>query len=131
MVTKQLFDIGSVNTSATPDVVLAAGSRRSPTFRVIVEVKYKPATERPDRDDLNQVITYGTSYRCPHLVIVQPQSPRPVGPTGLRQLGVIDGRTVWQYVYNLGASHLLEAEAKFAVAVEHLGVLTTSLVELT
>jgi 5-methylcytosine-specific restriction enzyme subunit McrC len=74
---------------------------------VVLDVKYKPAEKKPERDDLNQVITYAVSYRSPAVVVVQPRADG-ASRQGLIHLGDIDGRAVYQYVVDLSGD--LEAE---------------------
>lgn len=103
---------------ATPDIVIEAGPRRTPEVPVLIEVKYKLAERLPQRDDLNQVIAYGKSYRARTVVIVQPAS----GTTtpGWRRLGTLDGMTVGLYSIDLSADDLVMQEAVFADAIRAL-----------
>jgi 5-methylcytosine-specific restriction enzyme subunit McrC len=97
---------------ATPDVVFVTANGSTP---LVLEVKYKPASGAPERPDLNQVITYGASYRARNAVIVQPRahgSPR----NGLLRLGDIDALQVSQYVVDL-AGDLEAEEAALAAAL--------------
>jgi 5-methylcytosine-specific restriction enzyme subunit McrC len=99
---------------ATPDIVLE--KNRAPV--VILDVKYKPANGLPNRDDLNQVITYGVSYRASTVVLVQPRADNS-DRIGLIHLGDINGRSVYQYVIDL-SGELETEEAAMADAVRNL-----------
>jgi 5-methylcytosine-specific restriction enzyme subunit McrC len=107
---KLLYD-QAPSEDATPDVVI----EREEVPVVVLDVKYKPAEKKPQRDDLNQVITYGVSYRSEAVIVVQPQADGS-DRQGLIHLGDIDGRPVYQYVFNL-AGELGDEEAAFVGAV--------------
>jgi 5-methylcytosine-specific restriction enzyme subunit McrC len=110
---KPLYD-EQPSEDATPDIVLERN--RAPV--VILDVKYKPANGLPSRDDLNQVITYGISYRASTVVLVQPRADNS-DRMGLIHLGDINGRSVYQYVIDLSGE--LEAEeAAMVDAVRNL-----------
>lgn len=110
---RHLFDSGK-RTFATPDVVLQSGT---PAARpVVVDVKYKPA-QKLDRDDLNQIIAYGTSYGCRDVVLVQPKAITASPPAGMRTIGTLRGLTVHQYVFDLNASNIADEEGRFAAAM--------------
>lgn len=110
-----LLDDG-VAIKATPDIVLATGPVRSPTYRGVIEVKYKPAkNQTPDRADLDQTLAYGVSYRAESVVVVQPRLPQQVA--GWRHLGTLQGMNVAIYLFDLGAEDLAAQELQFAHAV--------------
>lgn len=113
---KLLFDQGP-SEWATPDIVV----RREgvdPPVPALLEVKYKPESGAPDRGDLNQAITYAASYRCPNVVLVQPQGGS--SAAGMKRLGTLDDIAVYQYVLDLGANDLAEEESRFGQAVQKL-----------
>lgn len=97
---------------ASPDIVIA---RRTSAGRiepqVIVEVKYKPAKELPDRHDLNQTITYGLSCGVEHVMIVQPRAEHSKISASLHALGRIGDMTVWYYVFDLDGDVKKEEQA--------------------
>jgi 5-methylcytosine-specific restriction enzyme subunit McrC len=99
---KTLFD-SPPSEDANPDIVLRPEdwTEGDPTPAVL-DVKYKPATGNPDRDDLNQIIAYAASYRAPAAVVVQPRAAGGVRH-GLVRLGGIDRLAVYQYVIDLNA----------------------------
>jgi len=111
---KLLFD-AAPSEPAKPDIVIRAPDSSTP---VVMDVKYRPASGKPDRADINQVITYAASYRASIAVVVQPRaenSPR----NRLMQLGNIVNLGVFQYVMDLGAD-LDEEEAALIEAVAAL-----------
>lgn len=117
---KCLFDDGGAP-PANPDIVAVdTGANLDYRFPLLGEVKYKPAKDLPDRDDLNQLIAYATSYRCPVAVIVQPRGNVAPPKEKLRLLGKIGNSSFYQYVYDLSADSLMEEERIFAEAMARL-----------
>jgi 5-methylcytosine-specific restriction endonuclease McrBC regulatory subunit McrC len=106
---KMLFD-EQPSESASPDVVIRSESDQSPV--VIVEVKYKPLGKTPQRDDINQVIAYGASYRARAVVLAQPTKDS--AEAGLHRLGTLGPLSVYSYGVDLGAQHLADVETAFA-----------------
>lgn len=99
---KLLFD-AQPSERATPDIVVTNDGQTA----LVLDVKYRPTAKGPERSDLNQVITYGASFRAPIVVVVQ---PRAAGSewNRLRHVGDIDDLHVYQYVFDLDAD--LETE---------------------
>lgn len=119
-----LLDEG-LRSEATPDIVLATGPKRTASFAGILDVKYKPAknsedgkggkSPRPDREDIEQIVAYGMSYRARTVATVQPISPAQIG--GWRQLGKLRGMNVAIYLFDLAAEDLVAEERRLAQAV--------------
>ena len=102
---KQLFD-DKKDPPAQPDIVMIhKGTRR----KIIAEVKYK---EKPNRDDINQAITYGLSYKCDQVVLVH--QCKDSGRRGLRPIGSIDGVRLNAYGFDLASSNLEVEEHEFS-----------------
>lgn len=117
---KALFHTGA-DTMATPDVVVASDAGTERTYPLIVEVKYKPSDRSLSRDDLNQAISYGASYRCPHVVLVRPRGSFADSTTiGMRQLGTVEHVSLHQYVYDLGADDVVAEEGAFCAQMRTL-----------
>lgn len=114
---KLLFDRRPSN-RATPDVVLRVPETQH-QYPALLEVKYKPAEGDPDRDALNQAITYAASYRSNEVLVVQPRASA-TSPAGLNTLGTIDQLSVHQYVFDLDADDLAAEEVAFASAVRNM-----------
>lgn len=115
---KRLLE-GGVGITANPDVVVAQRDSSNARYPVVLEVKYKPAKDRPDRKDLNQALAYGMSYRSDHIVLVQPRDP--VGRVaGLSLLGTLMGSQVWMYVFDTASSELEAEEHRFSNTVRSL-----------
>ncbi len=93
---------------AQPDIVLEhVGSQP-----VIVEVKYK---DKPDRADVNQVVTYAAAYRATNVVLVH--QAKTAAQTGAQLRGKINGTNVFTYGFDLSAHDLEGQEAAFATAM--------------
>lgn len=114
---KLLFDSGK-RISATPDIVVKPRATSS-SKPVVIDVKYKPA-HKLDRDDLNQIVAYGASYRCRDVVLVQPKSDKPYPAAGLRRLGVIEDLRVHQYIFDLDTVDLMAEEERFGSSISAL-----------
>ncbi len=119
-----LLDEG-LRSEATPDIVVATGPKRTPSFPGILDVKYRPAknsddgaggkSPRTDREDIEQIVAYGMSYRATTVATVQPKSHGQLG--GWRHLGKLRGMSVAICLFDLGAEDLLAEERRFAQAV--------------
>jgi 5-methylcytosine-specific restriction enzyme subunit McrC len=103
---------------ATPDIVVRNDYGPGPRTPVLLEVKYKPDSGAPDRGDLNQAISYAATYRCPNVVLVQPQGDS--GFSGLRRLGTLGDIAVYQHIIDLSADDLAAEEVSFGGAVASL-----------
>lgn len=121
---KPLFDPGfhediASNTKATPDIVaqLSSSDQQTNVPSVVIDVKYKAIHKIPDRLDINQIVTYGASYRTEAVMIVHPR----IGDRrGLYSVGRIGTLRVYQYIFDLFAENLEDEEAAFAKCILHL-----------
>ena len=102
---KPLFDDRN-DPSAQPDIVF--GWRPS-GHSIVAEVKYK---EKPQRDDINQAVTYSLCYRADRTILVH-QAGTPA-QRGLRPIGTIQQIRVDAYGFDLAAADLDSEEAVFA-----------------
>ncbi len=106
---KMLFD-SLPSEAAKPDIVFkleVAGKDNS--YPLLIEAKYKKFIQ-PSREDINQAISYGVSYRCERVVIAHPRIEG-LNP-GLHKLGTIGSLTLYQYVFDLGAENPEDEEEK-------------------
>jgi 5-methylcytosine-specific restriction enzyme subunit McrC len=111
---KPLFD-SSDSPPASPDIVIARGAESANLrFPIVIDTKYRPTLE-PDRDDLNQVITYGVSYRASNVMLVYPRVEN--GPHKLRLVGRVANLDVYAYWIDLNAANLELEEQAFARAL--------------
>lgn len=105
---KPLFDEGG-EPFAQPDFLIE--SRLSGKL-IVGEVKYK---ERPNRDDINQVITYASSFRSQHGVLVHQRGSN--DPPGIRKIGTIGNVQLDGYAIDLARDDLEDEERQFAAAM--------------
>ncbi|MCW0196819.1 hypothetical protein [Sphingopyxis sp.] len=93
---------------AHPDIVV----KHAQWPPLIVDAKYK---NKPDRADVNQVVTYAACYRTNTVILAYPAK----GPTqtGMKLRGTINGVRVFGYGFDLAAENLLDEEEKFANAI--------------
>lgn len=112
---KGLFDESTVH-AATPDIVIRYTDPDwgDDSAVAIIEVKYKGTVTR---EDLNQAIAYGSSYRSPIVVLAHVRTSN--APSQLRREGTIGNTVVYSYAYNL-ANDLEREEREFAQAIEML-----------
>ena len=106
-----------LNTLATPNIVIS-GRESHHRPAMIIDAKYKPCPGQPDRDDINQVLSYGLAYRAnkvgllyPHLIEGEPRSVR---------LGSVGGVEVFKLAVDLGNSDLDQEETAFAKTISGL-----------
>jgi 5-methylcytosine-specific restriction enzyme subunit McrC len=91
---------------AQPDIVLNRGGQNA-----IVEVKYKA---RPNREDINQAITYAICYGASRVAIAH-QWPQ-TGPKGSYAIGTIAGIELSAYAFDLASENLDVEEAAFTTS---------------
>jgi 5-methylcytosine-specific restriction enzyme subunit McrC len=97
---------------ATPDIVVQVpGTGRA---SLLVEIKYK---DRASREDLNQAIAYGASYRCPVVILAHARQRGDVAH--LRAEGTIGSMQIFTYAFDLAAD-LKDEEQYFAETVKQL-----------
>ncbi len=109
---KKLFDDVEMP-EVTPDILCDRidNSTDLAGLPIIIEIKYKPITELPERSDLNQAITYGVSYRAHHVVIVHPRVQ--ASHAGLNFLGRLGGMLIYGYAFDLSPKDLYKEEIAF------------------
>lgn len=100
---KSLFD-DRASPRAQPDIVIK--TRRQPVL--IGEVKYKPSYSR---EDINQILAYALSYRCPKVVLLLPVVEGAEAQSEI--VGEVDGRTVHVVRLDLGSAPVGTAEKDF------------------
>lgn len=105
---KPLFDTRP-SVDAQPDIVIAQAGHAQPV--VLGEVKY--INRNFSRDELNQAIAYGASYRAP-CILIKPRMQSE--PPGLASHGLVAGIKIYRYAYDLAAD-LEDQERKLARAI--------------
>ncbi|UWS80784.1 McrC family protein [Phaeobacter sp. G2] len=102
---RSLFD-DKRDPPAQPDIVLQSTPDGT---QIVGEVKYK---DKPNREDINQAITYALCYRTQKAILIYQSSPRKKsGPT---IIGEINGITLKGYAFNLENEDLDQEEENFA-----------------
>lgn len=101
---KPLYD-SKPEPTAEPDIVILGNNLDR---RLVLEVKYK---DKPNRDDINQAITYAVSYRLKRVILVH--QAKSAAHSGFREIGTIDGIAVDAYGFHLGNEDLAAEEAAF------------------
>lgn len=105
---KSLYSECSVDTpNATPDLVV---TRKIDGLKVVGDVKYKPLGPLPDRDDLNQVITYSVVYGCQIALLIYPHR-KPNQPI-VREIGKVGRVVVGAVLFDLDAEDLAQEPRK-------------------
>lgn len=113
---KQPLFPGSVNpltrgVNTTPDVLIRNSQG---TALCVLDVKYKPYSGMPDRNDINQALTYALAYRTPMCGLVYPAST-PVGH--IDDFGKVGGVAFYGFAIGLNAPDLVLEERRFATEV--------------
>lgn len=99
---KQLFEeVGALgNRDVTPDIVVSREGR----FVSVIEVKYKPCPKQPERDNLNQLLTYALTYGVKHAVLMYPAKDNQA--TELTNLGSVRGVKCYKATIDLSVEDL-------------------------
>ena len=105
------MDISGTNPSATPDIVITRGREAL----AIIDVKYKPAKEVPDRSEINQIVCYAATYDCKRVMIVYPDLPK--SGEAFQSLGMVGSIQVYRASLDIGALELELEERRFAQSV--------------
>ncbi len=108
---KPLFD-DKDSPPAQPDIVLR---KKVGDTCLVVEVKYK---EKPNRNDINQAITYANSYKTKNAILLHQRSA--TGQRGIRLLGTINSVKLFAYAFDLSSSDLVAEEKTMARAFEEM-----------
>ena len=99
---------------ATPDIVVKSENKTE----LIIDAKYKPVKQLPDRNDINQIICYAERYNVNKAMLLYPMSNPSDIPITL--LGTIGDISVYKGLFNLSAIDLSAEEDSFTKAVERL-----------
>jgi 5-methylcytosine-specific restriction endonuclease McrBC regulatory subunit McrC len=106
----RLFEDSNEHT-ANPDIVL----RRGADAAAVLDAKYRM---KIDRDDINQMIAYGSSFSAKHGIVVRPyETP---GERRLVRIGTVKGFTLSEYRFYLGAENLDQEEEALSNSIAGL-----------
>jgi 5-methylcytosine-specific restriction enzyme subunit McrC len=93
---------------AQPDIVVKTGN----TAVLIGEVKYKP---HYSREDLNQILTYASSFRCRRVVLMLPSISQ--DERICETVGTLDSSVVYLARLEIGEGDIARSENRFTAAV--------------
>lgn len=99
---------------ATPDVVIRRVSPQAST-EFLIDAKYKPVQNFPDRDDINQILAYALVYGCRRVALAYPRR-RAIEPS-IVSVGTVAGIEVFKISLDLGSTNLQEEEKQLADAI--------------
>ncbi|MCO7518854.1 MULTISPECIES: McrC family protein [unclassified Pseudomonas] len=102
---------------ATPDIVLKS-VQTSGDSTIVIDVKYKSIEKLPDRDDLNQIISYAASYSASHGILIFPANDK--NPSGINLIGELPGVRFYALFIDLNNSRIEEEEALMASRLSDL-----------
>lgn len=102
---------GAKNPPATPDIVVTLDGKAA----LVIDAKYKPAPDLPDRSDVNQVVTYGARYGTVPVMVLH--AGRPNGRGSAEYCGSVGDFKVFNGMFDLSAISIHEEEAAFVEAV--------------
>jgi 5-methylcytosine-specific restriction endonuclease McrBC regulatory subunit McrC len=92
------------NREMSPDIVLANADQ---TISVI-EIKYKPCPKQPDREHLEQLLTYALAYNVPRAALLYPATDKQT--TTLTKLGDVSGVECYKITVDLSSADLRASE---------------------
>lgn len=95
------------DSSSTPDTVV---EREGETL-VVIETKYKLCPALPEREYINQVVTYGATHRCSQVVLAYPSHD---ARCRLERLGRIGNVVLHKALLPLGRADIAQTEAEFS-----------------
>ncbi|AQQ33861.1 5-methylcytosine restriction system specificity protein McrC [Burkholderia cenocepacia] len=100
---------------ATPDIVIEIHTPPRLTSNIVLDMKYKNKKTIADREDLNQLISYASSYESCAGVFIFPA--RDTHQRGLQCLGTISNIPIFQYFINLGSTNIQEEEEALRMTI--------------
>lgn len=100
---------------AKPDIVIEVDGK----VRLIIDVKYMPASAVPGRDVINQLSCYAARYGCSRVMALYPSMPAG-RTTAVEWVGSIGALQLYRGSLDLGADDLSSSEAAFCRGVRGL-----------
>lgn len=116
---KQLFTDAGVlgNREATPDIVVSQDGKSV----CVIEVKYKPCKGHPERDNLNQLLTYAITYDVKTAVLLYPAMDKQ--ETGIERIGTVQGIDCYKALVKLSTNQIEKEECILCEAIgNHLKI---------
>ncbi len=102
------------NPAVTPDIVIEVDGQP----KVVIDAKYKPAPNTPDRSDVNQMIVYGARYATSRVMVMHAE--RPKGRSQVELYGSIGGFQVYNGMVSLDVLPIEVEEAAFVSALRDI-----------
>jgi 5-methylcytosine-specific restriction enzyme subunit McrC len=99
---------------ATPDVVIGRLSPQAST-ELLIDAKYKPVQNLPDREDINQILAYTLVYGCGRVALAYRR--RRATESNIMSIGTVAGIEIFKISVDLGAVDLQEEEKQLADAI--------------
>lgn len=92
------------NREMSPDIVLAQANKTL----CVIEIKYKPCPKQPDREHLEQLLTYALAYNVQRAALLYPATDKQA--TALTKLGDVNGVECYKITVDLSAIDLRASE---------------------
>lgn len=93
------------NREMRPDIVLADENQ----VLSVIEIKYKPCPKQPDREHVEQLLTYALAYGVTRAALLYPAAENQA--TALTKLGDVNGVECYKITVDLSADDLRASEA--------------------
>lgn len=106
------FDLQGEGPPASPDIVIADLRRDA---LAIIDVKYKPSKQIPERSEINQIMCYSSVYGCNKVMILYPNR-LPDGEI-ISSVGLIGDTQVYCASLDLGVDNLRREEIALSDAL--------------
>ena len=107
------FDLRGEGPYAAPDIVIKDHQHEAVA---IIDVKYKPSKQIPERSEINQIICYSSVYRCNKAMILYPNR-LPDGEI-ISSVGLIGDTQVYCASLDLGVENLRGEEIALSDALK-------------
>ncbi|MFV3132037.1 5-methylcytosine restriction system specificity protein McrC [Niveispirillum sp. KHB5.9] len=105
---------GRENPAMTPDIVIEFEN----VTRLVIDVKYKPERNLPDRGDTEQAVTYGARYECNKVMLLH--AGRSAAQGQVNHVGNVGIFSVYNGLINLNAENIEKEEFNLAEKIRSL-----------
>lgn len=102
----------ATNSTAKPDIVI----ENNGSVRMLIDVKYREASEMPARDVTNQLACYATRFGCNEVMALYPSLPKGRSKP-VETVGMIKSLRIHRGTIDISRRDLALAEAEFCEAV--------------